>query len=215
MIKYEDTDLYFLKRDALRAFGEEEGIRIYQRSSKLYAELVVTTDYQNSATLEFQLKRLVYPVIAYYKTLIAFGYRTDAALGLVRNETEKAARESGEKLTNQMRPLFPYRAFKRNFRNFIEYKFPKRGWKCQDPLIKGKKISLRIIDCMYHTITNKFGCPELCLVFCEYERKAFAGLSPQIVFESAGTLANGHDCCNFLFRKGKKGDHAIRRAEED
>ena len=60
-MNYEDTDLYFLQRDAQRAFGDEEGNKIFRRAAKLYAELVCTTDYQNSQTYESQLKRLVYP----------------------------------------------------------------------------------------------------------------------------------------------------------
>ena len=42
-------------------------------------------------------------------------------------------------------------------------------------------------------------------MFCEYEARAFAGLSPQILFECGGTLANGHDFCDFRFRKGRGG----------
>ena len=201
-MNYEDTDLYFLQRDAQRAFGDEEGNKIFRRAAKLYAELVCTTDYQNSQTYESQLKRLVYPVIAYYKTLLAFGYRTNAALGLVRNETEKAADECAERLAAQMRPIFPYHAFRRNIKNFIEYRFPARGWKSEGLAARGSLISFRIAGCLYYDITKKFGCKELCLVFCEYEARAFAGLSPQIVFECGGTLANGHDYCDFRFRKG-------------
>ena len=117
-MNYEDTELYFLKKDVLRNFGEELGGKIYQGASKLLTELAVTTDYKNSPTYERQLKRLVYPVIAYYKTLLSFGYRAPAALGLVRNETKKAAVETGETLSNQMRPVFPFRAFRSNIKNF-------------------------------------------------------------------------------------------------
>ena len=202
-MNYEDTDLYFLQRDVCRAFGDAEGEKIFRRASKLWAELVCTTDYQNSQTYESQLQRLVYPVIAYYKTLLAFGYRMDAALGLVRNETEKAADECAERLANQMRPLFPYHAFRRNIKNFIEYRFPSRGWKSEGLEAKGPVISFRIAECFYYNITRKFGCPELCPVFCAYEARAFAGLSPQILFECGGTLANGHNFCDFCFRKGR------------
>lgn len=123
-MNYDKTELNFLEKDVIRAFGEEEGRKIFLRASKLYAELAVTTDYQKSATFERQLRMLVYPVIAYYKTLLAFGYKTSSALGLVRNETEKAAAACADVLASQMRPVFPYHAFKRNIKNFIEYKFP-------------------------------------------------------------------------------------------
>lgn len=88
-MNYENTELNFLRADVVRKFGEEEGEKIFNRSAKLYAELAVTTDYKKSRTLERQLKSLVYPVIAYYKTLLAFGYRESSALGLVREETSK------------------------------------------------------------------------------------------------------------------------------
>ena len=90
---YEKTELNFLERDCELQFGEKDGARIFRRASKLYAELVVTTDYKNNPLLERQLKGLVYPVIAYYKTLLAEGYRESNALGLVRTETEKAAKK--------------------------------------------------------------------------------------------------------------------------
>ena len=56
----------------------------------------------------------------------------------------------------------------------------------------------------YYSITEKFGCPELCGVFCDYERAAFGGLRPQVEFECGGMLANGHEFCDFRFIKGSK-----------
>ena len=199
---YEKTELYFLRRDVLLQFGEEEGEKIFARASKLCTELIVTTDYKGSAALEGQMRRLVFPVIAYYKTLLAFGYKKSAALGLVRKETEKAAKECAEVLANQNRKIFPYLAFRRNIKRFMESKFPKKGWNYADFSKKGKKISFRITACNYFEVTKKFGCYELCKVFCEYEKIAFAGLSPKIDFSCGGVLADGHSCCEFCFEKG-------------
>ena len=95
-MNYEDTELYFLRRDAGILFGEEKGEKIYQRASKLYTELVVTTDYRKSQTLERQLKTLIYPVIAYYKTLLAVGYRQSDAIEF----TAKAVRKCRPSCTN-------------------------------------------------------------------------------------------------------------------
>ena len=200
-MNYEKTELYFLQRNAVRGFGKEDGEKIFGRASKLYVELVVTTDYKNSATFERQLRRLVYPVIAYYKTLLAFGYREASALGLVRAETSRAAKESAGILAAQMRPLFPFHAFKRNIKNFMEYKFPSEAWKCSGLKLRGREIRFDIEECLYHTITSKFGCPELGAVFCDYEREAFGGLNPPIAFSADGTIATGHDKCRFSFAK--------------
>lgn len=200
---YEKTELNFLERDCILQFGEKGGARIFRRASKLYAELVVTTDYKNDRLLEKQLKGLVYPVIAYYKTLLAEGYREANALGLVRTEVEKAAKNSGDILHAQTRKHFPFHAFRRNIKYFMAYKFPAGEWGCTPPKAKGGKVSFQIKECLYYTITRKFGCVELCPVFCDYENIAFKGLGPKIVCEREGELATGHETCKFCFRKGK------------
>lgn len=201
-MNYDKTELNFLEKDVIRAFGEEEGRKIFLRASKLYAELAVTTDYQKSATFERQLRMLVYPVIAYYKTLLAFGYKTSSALGLVRNETEKAAAACADVLASQMRPVFPYHAFKRNIKNFIEYKFPGRGWSVADLKARGPKITFHIRECLYCTVCDKFGCSELREVFCDYERTAFSkGLGSALTFDCGDRIATGHDKCEFVFAK--------------
>lgn len=201
-MNYDKTELNFLEKDVQRAFGEEEGGKIFARASKLYAELAVTTDYQKSATYERQLRKLIYPVIAYYKTLLAFGYKTESALGLVRNETQKAAEAAADVLAGQMRPVFPFHAFKRNIRNFIEYKFPGIGWKVDDLKARGRHIHFCVRECLYCSICKKFGCPELCEVFCDYERQAFGkGLGSAMSFDCGERIATGHEKCDFRFTK--------------
>ena len=206
-MNYEKSELYFLEKDVKREFGEELGGKIFLRSSKLCTELCVTTDYRGSKTLEWQLKKLVYPVLAYYKTLIAFGYRKDEALALVRKETEKAAQDCAETLAAQVRPVFAFRSFRVNVRNFIKYKFPPEAWRCVGLKVRRKRISFRIESCLYCEISKKFGCAELAEVFCDYEKSAFSvGLRPKIVFESLGEVARGYECCSFCFRKGDRKD---------
>ena len=201
-MNYEDTDLYFLQRDVCRAFAMRKGKRSFAghpnfgRNSSV--PRIIRTARRMRASCSGWSTRSSPIIRRCSRSVIGW----TAALGLVRNETEKAAEECAERLANQMRPLFPYHAFRRNIKNFIEYRFPSRGWKSEGLEAKGPVISFRIAECFYYNITRKFGCPELCPVFCEYEARAFAGLSPQILFECGGTLANGHNFCDFCFRKG-------------
>jgi len=46
-------------------------------------------------------------------------------------------------------------------------------------------------------LTKKYGCPELCTVFCENDDISFRGLMPKIRFERKGTLGQGADKCDF------------------
>ena len=71
------------------------------------------------------------------------------------------------------------------------------------PKTKGGKITFQVQRCLYYDISHKFGCPELCPVFFEYEHIAFKGLGPKIVCSRAGELATGHEVCDFCFKKGK------------
>ncbi len=200
---YEQTEFDFLERDLRMRFGDEDGAKIFADASKLYTELAVTTDYHNSMTLERQLKRLVFPAIALYKTLCLHGYRHASALGVMRTVIERAAWHTGDILAAQMRKIAPFHAFKRNIRNFMEYKFPSAGgWRCSGLNTKGKSIEFCIEECLYRTITARFGCPELCGVFCDYEQAAYAGLRPQIVFSCGGRLSEGKEFCSFSFKKG-------------
>ena len=202
---YDQTELYFLERDLSRCFGKEEGARLYARASKLYRELSVTTDFKGSMTLERQMDGLILPVIALYKTLIQEGYRKDNALGVLRTITSRAAEESGQRLKAQNRKITPYRAFRRNIRNFIEYRFPEAGgWDVSKPVLEKNDICFYIEECVYWRITKRFGCLELCGVFCDYERIAFAGLKPYTVFSCSERIADGCKNCVFHFGKGTK-----------
>lgn len=201
---YDKTELNFLERDCGLQFGEERGAKIFRRAAKLYGELVVTTDYKNDDALKKQLKGLVYPVIAYYKTLLAEGVREPEALEYVREEVKKAAKNCAEILDAQKRRFFPFHAFKRNIKKFMASKFPSADWKCSPPKARIGKVSFRVKECLYYKISKKFGCPELCFIFCEYEEEAFKGLAPAIGSRREGALATGHEACAFTFFKGRK-----------
>ncbi len=209
---YEQTELYFLKRDLLTRFGEEEGAKIFAGASKLYTELYVTTDYRGSKTLETQMKRLVLPVIALYKTLCMHGYRKASALGLMRTLTERAAQNTADILAAQMRKIAPFRAFRRNIRNFMEYKFPSAGgWQCGGLETDGRNISFRIEECLYRSISARFGCAELCAVLCDYARIAFAALLPKIAFPCGRRPSEGHAFCSFSFYKAVKQNSGAKK----
>ena len=187
-------------------FGEEKGNKIYFRTAKLYSELSVTTDYKNSEASERLLKRLIFPVIAYYKTLQYYGYQEKIALNFTRCEVEKAAAGCARVLSDQMRKILPFHAFKRNAHRFLGSKFPAAVFQRSALSLRGGRISFRIDSCFYNLIAQKFGCGELCELFCEYERISFAGLAPKIVCSRTATLCEGCDFCDFAFTKGKEAE---------
>ena len=130
--------------------------------------------------------------------------RQREALEYVREEVKKAAKNCAEILDAQKRRFFPFHAFKRNIKKFMASKFPSADWKCTPPKARIGKVSFRVKECLYYKISKKFGCPELCFIFCEYEEEAFKGLAPAIGSRREGALATGHEACAFTFFKGRK-----------
>lgn len=79
--------------------------------------------------------------------------------------------------------------------------FPPEGWETQWVRCDGKEIHFNLHTCLYQTVTQALGCPELCPLYCENDDIAFAGLAPKITFRRTGTLASGAPCCDFHFLK--------------
>ena len=55
--------------------------------------------------------------------------------------------------------------------------------------------------CPYHDTCARYGCPELCRLFCDADNVTYGGLR-KIGFSRTKTLGCGADCCDFhFFRK--------------
>ena len=59
---------------------------------------------------------------------------------------------------------------------------------------------LTIKKCLWHDACVRFGCPELCRLFCDVDDVTYGGLR-KIAFTRTKTLGYGGDCCDFHFYK--------------
>ena len=60
---------------------------------------------------------------------------------------------------------------------------------------------INITNCLWHNACVEFGCPELCMCFCEVDDITYGGLK-HLGFTRTKTLGTGGDCCDFhFFRK--------------
>ncbi len=57
------------------------------------------------------------------------------------------------------------------------------------------KIEYNISHCMYVEIFDSFGIRELCKIFCDTDRNAYAGLTKHVNFKRYSDLSDG-DCCH-------------------
>ena len=201
-MRISETPFVFLLDDCIREFGEEKGRKIYQEADDIFSGLEAEADYKDNDAIREHIQMKLLPPMAYYKALLFEGFDKDASLDLVRTEEKKTAEAKQESMSKMARLPFAYSIYRMGVRKFMAKNFPEEGWKTEWVRCDGKEIHFNLHSCIYHDLCSKYGCPELCTIYCENDEIAFSGLLPKIRFERSGTLGNGAECCDFHFRKG-------------
>lgn len=201
-MKISETTLWFLESDCVKEFGQEKGRAVFQQAEQIYQELLQRTDDRDSDAIRAHLQAKLFPPMAYYKALQGEGIPQDQALEYVRRETRKAANVKKEEMRQLAKMPFAYTVYRLGVKRHMKKNFPEEGWQTEWMQCDGKEIHFNLTRCLYWELSNAYGCPELCSVYCENDDISFSGLLPKIRFERTGTLGSGSSCCDFHFRKG-------------
>ncbi len=200
---YSNTIIFFLQEDCAAGFGQEKGSEIYNKACERLSVMLESADYRNSESIKMHITRVIYPTIAYYLTLKETGYSNDEALKLTLKETEKAALTQQKRNESFGRFPFAFALYRLIIKGFMKRIYPAEGWETEWVRLDKEEIHVNFRRCIYLELTEQFGCPELCAVFCNNDVITFAGYEPKIRFARSGTLAEGAACCDFHFTKGK------------
>lgn len=198
----DETTLAFLREDCVEEFGAEQGELLYRNAERIYQELLDGADDKGSEVIREHLQKKLFPPMAYYKALLAGGYSKEDALTYVKKETHKAAAVRKEEMRGLAKLPFAYTVYRMGVKKHIKKNFPDEGWETEWVCCNGKEIHFNLRRCIYWDLTNLYGCPELCCVYCENDDISFSGLLPKIRFQRSGTLGTGASCCDFHFVKG-------------
>ena len=139
--------------------------------------------------------------MAYYKALYGNGFSKETALEYVKKETRKAASIKRDKMKKLAAMPFAYTIYRLSVKKYMKKNFPEAGWQTQWVQCDGQEIHFNLHRCIYWDLTNSYGCPELCCVYCENDDISFSGLMPKIRFKRSGTLGSGGAYCDFHFIK--------------
>ena len=197
----EQTTLSFLKGDCVKEFGEKEGKEIYDQTQSLYEQLLSSADDRGSDVIREHLEKKLFPPMAYYKTLLSRGMKATEALFYVKKETHKAASIKKQEMQGLAKMPFAYMIYRLGVKKFMKKNFPEEGWQTEWVRCDKKEIHFNLHRCIYWDLTNRYGCPELCCVYCENDTISFSGLLSKIKFERVGTLGVGSSYCDFHFVK--------------
>ncbi|MEG0615460.1 MAG: L-2-amino-thiazoline-4-carboxylic acid hydrolase [Oscillospiraceae bacterium] len=200
---FNDTNYAFLERFLREHFGER-GEAIFAAAEENFAELIADADYCSSRAIKIHMDRTMLPIIAVYKALLSSNFSKADAYESVLMISQTAAIKFQKNYHSLVKIPFTYQIFKLFCKSFMNKNYPKEGWIINWKRYDKDEISFDMKTCVYHETCQKYGCPELCKVFCANDTTTFAGLMPKIIFERHKTIGKGDKVCDFHFRKGKK-----------
>ncbi len=203
-MEYAKTYFPFLEEDCIRTFGEDTGTNIYSLACERFAAMLKTADYRNNKSIKQHIERNMFPIMAYYMVLREQGYAQEEAYTLALKETQKAAHIQKAKNAAFAKLPVGYSVFKLFCKGFVRKMYPEQGWDIEWVKYDSEEIQMDFKSCIYFELTTQYGCPELCTVFCENDVVTFSGYEPKVHFVRNGTIAEGADCCDFHFLRGKK-----------
>lgn len=201
---YKETHISFLYDDLVKEYGDEQGERLYVLMCKKFADLCgKEMKFENRELNEHVYKRLL-PSISMYLTLIENNFTQEEALVIAHEEIQHHASKMAEENAKLKKMPFTYGLFKMFAKSHMKKKYPPEGFSVEWKRHDCKEIHFDIVRCIYKNMCEMFGCPELCIVFCQSDITAFAGYEPKIKFERLGTMGEGANCCDFHFIHERK-----------
>ena len=202
-MNFDKTKFNFLKKDCLVEFGSEKGNSIYDHSTKCLEELLNKNDYVEHPKIRKHLVTHLFPLMAYYLTLHEFNFSKKESYKLAYKEIEKLGHIKKKRNEKLAKIPFIYYLIKLVAKRYIHNKWPIEGWKIEWIKQDNREIHFKFHDCVYFNLTKKYGCPELCKLFCAEDIISNSGYAPKILFEREKTIGQGNKFCDFHFKNKK------------
>lgn len=202
---FSDTYIDFLSDDLVSDYGETKGGELYRASCEKYEALCAGEKRYENEAMNRHVFGNILPGIALYSMFCENGSSKEEAYELALKETQKNARRLREKNKKLGSMPFAFGLFKLFVKSYMKKYYPPEGWDIEWPPTKPGEARFDMKSCIYAKMCAKYGCPELCTVFCRNDDTAFEGYLPKIRFERSGTIGEGRDRCDFHFKKPEKG----------
>ena len=151
-----------------------------------------------SKAMKFHLESQILPGIAAYETLSAVMDKDRALIEIhslkMKKAVSKAARFAGM-----------YKHIPKIFLKVTQKIFGRDAgfdYKIYDTDKNTAKLDM--LKCPYRMMTTRYGCPELCVCFCDSDDIAYGDIHPKLEWRRTKTLGRGNDCCDFSLSYIKK-----------
>lgn len=200
-MNYSDTNFKGLEYICTQKYGNEKGLCIYNKAEENYQKMTTEADYRNSDVIKWHMTKYIFPALAYYMSLLEYGFSTENAYKNTLEETQKYAMIMKKKNRILGKIPFFYYLFKIGCKNAMNKYYPNEGWETEWVRYDNKEVHFNIKRCVYFEVTSQYGHPELCTAFCANDTTSFSGYLPKVKFERSGTIGEGKKLCDFHFKK--------------
>lgn len=201
MTNYSDTIFKDMESICTHKYTNEKGQDIYNRAEENFSKMKNEADYRNSDIIKWHMTKFIFPVLAYYMALLEYGLSIENAYKHTLEVTQKHAMIEKKKNMIYAKIPFFYYLFKLAVKKVMKKIYPNEGWETEWVRYDNKEIHFNLKSCVYFDVTNQYGHPELCKVFCANDTTAFSGYLPKVRFERSGTISDGKKLCDFHFIK--------------
>jgi len=155
-------------------------------------------DYAGASQEKWEhLESQIMPGIAIYETLQTVMPKEEA-LQLVHSYVEARAWRIRAVFLRLMKLPGLYRRIPGIFAKGVEKMYgASAGFASVTHEATKDNIRFDMTRCPYHDACVKYGCPELCVCFCDSDDITYNDLHPKLLWHRTKTLGRGDDCCDF------------------
>ncbi len=198
-----NTHFAYFKDECIRRYGQVDGMRIFRRADEMLERMTADITPETTQVIRNHMTGNMLPTIAMYLAL----KENETTMQKAYDETlvivQIAANKAKEKNSRLKKLPFTFQIFKLFCKYITSKQYPDEGWNIVWRRYDSNEIHVDFTSCIYLDTCVKYGCPEVCPVFCANDDTTFAGYSPKIIFERSSTLARGQHLCDFHFINGK------------
>lgn len=146
------------------------------------------------------LKSQILPGIAAYEVLGTVMDKNDA-LGAVHNIVRLHALDSRRKIEKLLKIPGMYRLVPGIFAVGVKKIFNEAaGFSAREYNASHGVWRMDMIKCPYKDTCTKYGCPELCVCFCDSDDVSYDNLHKKLLWHRTKTLGRGDGCCDFCLK---------------
>lgn len=197
------THFSYLENECIRRFGHDEGRHLFQEADSMLDRMISEIPPCTGEVIREHMAGNMLPTIAMYRVFASNPATSEKAYASTLEIVQIAAEKAKTQNSRLAKIPFAFQLFKLFCKRIISKQYPQEGWKVVWRRYDNKEIHVDFTSCIYLDTCVKYGCPEVCPVFCANDETTFAGYHPKIIFKRSSTLAKGQTLCDFHFINGK------------